>query len=148
MVSQSETRVPPYLRPGNIVLVFVGATVGVFCREVLTAFLPDFAGLSLAELVANVTGAFLLGCLLERLAVTKAGEQKRQQLRLLLGTGALGGFTTYSALALMMSQQWGHGNLLEAIGYGAATLMLGGAATWLGVLLAARGTPAEGALDD
>ena len=45
-------------------------------------------------------GAFALGVLLEWLAVHGSDVSHRRAERLLLGTGFLGGFTTYSALAV------------------------------------------------
>ena len=55
-----------------------------------------------------------------------------QRLRLLIGTGGLGGFTTYSALALdtatLLSAHPG-----RAISYALATVALGGAGTMTGI---------------
>jgi fluoride exporter len=54
--------------------------------------------LPLATLLINLAGAFLLGVLLERLGRARGEPQRRRLVRLLAGTGFLGGFTTYSAL--------------------------------------------------
>ncbi|MCW2798703.1 MAG: camphor resistance protein CrcB, partial [Aeromicrobium sp.] len=53
----------------------------------------------LATFLVNVTGSFLLGALLAAL-VRGEDSGHRRAARLLLGTGLLGGYTTYSALAV------------------------------------------------
>lgn len=119
-----------YLRPSLIALVFLGGAAGVFARELLMLLVPSVAGLPLAVFVANVIGAFLLGCLLEAFADEES--DRAQRLRLLLGTGFLGGFTTYSAIAqsavLMFGEPW------LAIVYPLGTIVIGACASWLGVL--------------
>jgi CrcB protein len=52
-----------------------------------------------ATLIANVVGAFLIGVLAARLPGSHA-------VRVLLGTGVLGGFTTYSAFAVGTVTLW------------------------------------------
>ena len=127
---------PAYLRPPNLALVFAGGTAGVLAREALVIVLPDIEGLPIAVLVANVAGALLLGVLLTALA---AGEETsaRRTLRLLFGTGLLGGFTTYSALAQAVALLTIDGSAGLAIAYGLGTVVLGGLATWLGIALGA-----------
>jgi len=51
----------------------------------------------------NVVGAFLLGVLLERLRRARGEPERRRLVRLFSGTGFLGCFTTYSALAVTLS---------------------------------------------
>ncbi len=116
-------------------LVFVGGALGVFGRELLMFVLPDASGLPLAILVANLLGAFLLGLLLE--AMTRPGPETelRSGWRLLLGTGLLGGFTTYSALAQAVALLFADHELLLALGYGLVTVLLGLVASWGGILL-------------
>lgn len=84
----------------------------------------------------NIIGAFILALVLGRLR-QRSGDPTGD-LRLLVGTGFLGGFTTYSALALDSVQFWHAGSPLAGLVYPAATLMLGALATWLGRLLGYR----------
>ena len=95
-----------------------------------------------ATFVVNVVGAGLLGLLVERLA-RQPSSPRRHPLGLLLGTGFLGGFTTYSALAVDSVQLVRHGEIGLAIAYGVGTLLLGGIATWLGIVVgrARRASP-------
>lgn len=126
------------VRMTAVLLVFIGGTVGTAARHGLTLVFPPVDGVPYVILGANIAGALLLGVLLETL--TRAGTGDR--LRLLLGTGGLGGFTTYSALAadtaLLTGSSAGVG-----IGYAIATVVIGGAATWAGIAIAMtrRGRP-------
>lgn len=58
-------------------------------------------------------------------------------MRLLLGTGFLGGFTTYSALAVDTGLLFESGTHSSAIFYSIGSLILGMAAAFLGIVLGA-----------
>jgi CrcB protein len=92
----------------------------------------------MGTLVVNVAGAFALGYLLE--ALTRRGREtvRRRKIRLGIGTGVLGGFTTYSALALQTQQLLGYGFGWLALLYVVLTLVGGTAACLGGIALAAR----------
>jgi CrcB protein len=126
---------PLHLRWGAIGLVFAGGTVGTALRELLVITVPPVAGVAVVIVGINVGGAFLLGLLLETLA--GRGTDAGRQLRLLLGTGALGGFTTYSALAtdtsLLLTDDRAGAALLYALG----TVLAGALASWAGILAGA-----------
>jgi len=124
-----------WLRPGSIALVFLGGCLGAAAREALGALVPAGAAFPVAVLIANLVGAFLLGLLLEGLARTSSTASARA--RLLCGTGMLGGFTTYSSLALAIAALMQDGQAGIALGYGLGTLLLGVLATFGGIALAA-----------
>lgn len=90
---------PVHLSWPNIALVAAGGALGTGLRYLAALLVPSWAEVSMATLAVNVVGAFLLGVLLELLADRSADAGWSRRLRLALGTGALGGFTTYSALA-------------------------------------------------
>ncbi len=69
-------------------------------RALIEGALPAGAGFPVATFAINVVGAFLLGALLEALAHHGPDTGRRRMLRLGLGTGVLGGFTTYSTLTV------------------------------------------------
>lgn len=124
------------MRLRHLGLVFLGGGAGTAAREGLSLALANGAAFPAVIWSINVLGAFLLGLLLEWLART--GQESGRTMRLLLGTGFLGGFTTYSALAtdtalLLTRGDWGTGAV-----YAASTVVLGAAASFLGVALAAR----------
>jgi fluoride exporter len=52
-----------------------------------------------------------------------------------VGTGFLGGFTTYSALAVDTVQLLRFGEVALATAYAFGTLLLGATATWLGIVV-------------
>lgn len=126
---------PPHQRAAPIALVALGGTIGVATREVLTLLVPTLGGLPVAIGLVNLLGAFLLGVLYEALTRPAGERPAARTLRLLLGTGFCGGFTTYSALAVDTALLLGDGQLGAAAGYALGTVLLGACATWGGIAL-------------
>lgn len=119
-----------------LALIFVGGMVGTALRYLIGNAIPPVDGLRVGIFTINVLGAFLIGVLIESLALRGDDTGRRRQLRLLLATGVLGGFTTYSALAVDTASLLETGSIAASLGYGMTTVVLGGVATWLGILLA------------
>lgn len=137
MKSSPEVSARPYRSPRLIALVFVGGTVGTAARAALEEAYGG-GGWPWATLGINVSGAFVLGWLLEILARREARVGASPAPRLLLGTGVLGGYTTYSTFAVETLQL----SLLPALLYAVLTIILGLAAAAVGFRLA-RGRPNE-----
>jgi fluoride exporter len=79
-------------------VIAVGGGIGSVLRYSLARALPTGAGdFPVATLVTNLLGSLLLGALV--VAVTEVWRPHRL-LRPALGTGLLGGFTTFSAFAV------------------------------------------------
>jgi fluoride ion exporter CrcB/FEX len=104
-------------------------------------------------LLINLTGSFILGCLLEYLATTGEDVGARRIWRLGLGTGTIGGYTTYSTFILETDTRiTGHAVALALV-YLAISVVVGlvcaglgiGAGEWLGHR---RVTAAAGNADD
>ncbi len=132
---------PPHRDPRLLGLVALGGAVGSGLRYAVAAALPGEAGTwPWATFAVNVVGAFLLGWLLEAIAMRGPETFGLRRLRLFAGTGVLGGFTTYSSLALEAERLAAHGSWPTALAYGAATLGVGTVAAMLGVA-AGRSTP-------
>ncbi|WP_307487176.1 fluoride efflux transporter FluC [Microbacterium trichothecenolyticum] len=111
---------------GEVVLVAVGGAIGTAARAGLTLALGDDLGPALVPLI-NVAGAFAIGILFGwRARMPESSRAQRAQL--FLGTGVLGGFTTYSALAVESTD-------LALLWWGVATVIVGTAAAWAGVWL-------------
>ncbi|MGT2425165.1 fluoride efflux transporter FluC [Amnibacterium kyonggiense] len=91
-----------------------------------------------AILVINVVGAFVLGALLEALARRGPDEGRRRVVRLAVGTGFCGGFTTYSTLAVATADLLRAGAAPVALGYAIGSVLLGAVAAWAGVLVGSR----------
>lgn len=129
---------PAHLSAGNIALVAGGGALGTALRYLTTVLLPPAAGLPVAIFTVNVLGAFVLGALLELLAEWGPDVGWSRRLRLGVGTGVLGGFTTYSSLAAdSVTVGLAHPGL--AIAYGAGSVVIGGAAAWLGIAVSRHG---------
>jgi CrcB protein len=127
---------PLHLRPLPILFVFCGGAVGTLSRYGVALVLPAWWGLPWSTFAVNVVGAFLLGALLEGLSRRGHDHGLRRSLRLLIGTGFMGGFTTYSSLAVDGVQLFGTDRAWQAVGYLVVTLVIGALATALGILLA------------
>lgn len=116
-------------------LVFVGGTAGTLLRHLLAALVPPVGGVPLTIGAINVGGAFVLGLLLGGL---RGGPlTRRPRARLLVGTGVLGGFTTYSALAAD-GVALVRDDAALAAAYVVGSVVLGLLAAGLGVVLAHR----------
>jgi CrcB protein len=110
---------PLHLRWSSLGLVALGGTGGTAVREALALTFP-------------APPLVLLGALLEGLARRGPDEGRRRGIRLLVGTGALGGFTTYSAFATDAASLSGSA-LGVAMAYAGLTLVLGAAASIAGI---------------
>lgn len=91
---------PAHFRTVFALAVFCGGVLGTLARYGLSMMIPAPNGWPLPTLLINITGAFLLGMLLEALVRRGPDEGILRLIRLSAGTGFMGAFTTYSALAL------------------------------------------------
>lgn len=113
----------------GFLLVAAGGAVGASARYAVSLLTPTAPGaVPWPTLGVNVVGSFALGLLTAVLPEGEAGER----LRLLVGVGALGGFTTFStfsveALALARGDQW-----IPAAGYVLGSVVTGLAAAAAG----------------
>ena len=121
------------LEPSYIVRVMIGGGAGVLTRYGLEQAIPSPSGWPLATLLINLSGAWALGALLEGLHRRGPDVGMRRSLRLQLGTGFLGGFTTYSALALESVQLLALEENAGAGLYLALSLFGGALASWSGI---------------
>ncbi|MDN5586902.1 MAG: CrcB family protein [Brevibacterium sp.] len=135
MSSTLSTR-PVHLRLPYLCLVVVGGTIGTAAREGLTLAFPSAGGIPYATFTINVVGAFLLGLLLDALVRMGPDDGLRRRIRVMVGTGFMGGFTTYSALAVSTAGLLGEGQIGFSIAYGLGTILIGGAATGAGIVTA------------
>lgn len=125
---------PVHLSGANIALVAAGGAVGTGLRYLISELAPRWAGVPVATLGINVVGAFLLGVLLGLLADRTLDTGWSRRIRLGVGTGGLGGFTTYSALATdTVTLAAAHPG--QAAGYAVGTVLLGAVASVAGIWL-------------
>lgn len=86
--------------------------------------------------VANGLGGLLMGLLVGWLALRAQGQG--ETLRLLLGVGLLGGFTTFSAFSLETVQMIERRDWTLAMGYVAGSVVVSVAALMLGLMIARK----------
>ncbi len=115
-------------------LVAAGGAVGALARVGLAERFPVVPGaIPWTTLAENLAGAFLLGLVLTLLAERVAASPA---VRLVVCTGALGAFTTYSTFAVELVRLAEDGHPLIAVAYAVASLVLGLVAALTGVRLA------------
>ncbi|MCQ9163949.1 CrcB family protein [Arthrobacter sp. STN4] len=129
---------PIHLHPGFVLLVVAGGCLGALTRYSLGRILPAPGGWPLPTLLINLAGAFALGVLLEGLSRRGADTGRLRLVRLLVGTGFMGAFTTYSTLAVDAVHLFDAGAPVSALLYLAASLFGGIGAALAGIWVAAR----------
>ena len=109
-----------------MIITGIGAAIGALVRYNLTAFIKGKLGTNfpIATMIINLTGAFLLGIV------------KDTEFALLVGTGILGGYTTFSTynvelLTLIRNKAWS-----KACSYFVLSCIFGPVAAFLGWYLA------------
>lgn len=127
---------PIHLRPSYLALVFTGGALGTAARAALITAFPAVNGVPYAVFLINVCAAFLLGLLLELLTNRGPDGGRRRAIRLLLGTGLIGGFSTYRTLAAGSAVLIKAGTAGAGFCYALATVVVGAAATWSGIAFA------------
>ena len=127
------------VRPAWLGVILLGGTAGTATRAWLEgSYAPVTGQWPWTTFWVNVSGALLLGVLLEVLAETGADRGWRRAVRLGVGTGFLGGYTTYSTFAMETGQLLDAGRWLLGVGYGLGSVVLGLAAAFCGQRLVRR----------
>jgi CrcB protein len=122
----------------NYLVVLAGGGIGSLARYAAsTAIMQRFGGaFPLGTFVINVTGSFLIGLLMT--AFTERLEWSPHW-RLLLVTGFLGGYTTFSSFEYESLQALRQGTKWMGLANLAGSVVAGYIAVWLGAVLAERG---------
>jgi len=123
-----------YFRVPPAVLVGLGGAIGTVVRYLLSLAVPGAVGI----MVINLSGALILGWLLTALKMRGPDEGRRTEVRLFVGTGVLGGYTTYSTFAFGSAEFFADGSVALGLGYAIATVVLGTACAAAGILLGRR----------
>ena len=125
------------MAPLSLLLVALGGAAGTSIRQLVAQLMPvSDGGWPAATFAVNVSGAFLLGVLLEALARGGTEVGWRLRTRLFAGVGFCGALTTYSTLAvevllLVRGDQSG-----TAVAYAVASVVAGLLAAAAGVVVA------------
>ncbi|MEX1035614.1 MAG: fluoride efflux transporter CrcB [Sneathiella sp.] len=114
--------------------VAIGGALGACARYgVAQVMLRQFgSGFPYGTLFVNILGCFLMGVLIEIIALRWSPSP---ELRVLLVTGFLGGFTTFSAFSLDVALLIEKGETLSAAGYILMSVVLSIAGLFAGLHL-------------
>lgn len=115
--------------------VMLGGALGAALRYGLSLWMAPIAlglGFPVATLLANVLGSFVLGVLLELCGRGLWPEV----VRLSVGVGVLGAFTTFSTFSVETEQLWAAGQQNRAVVYAVLSVLGGVLAAFLGRLVA------------
>jgi CrcB protein len=123
---------------GKIAVLSVGGVLGVNARYWLGAWISQWASPQFpwATFTINVSGSFAIGFL----TLTLARWLPHPNARLLVITGFLGGYTTFSTFEFESATLWERGESGLALANLAGSLAAGFVAVMLGIALA-RGMP-------
>ena len=113
------------LSGATLAAVFVGGALGTLCRYLLAVHHPSAAGsFPWVTLVVNLSGSFAIGLLVP---LTEHVAPRTPWTRPLVLIGFLGGWTTYSSLAVDAVLLVRHGDVAASLAY-LATTVAGGLA--------------------
>lgn len=112
------------------ILVGIGGFIGTVCRYLigLIPIKPE-NGFPIKTLAINVLGAFFISLIT---ALTAKSNLVNSQITTMLKVGICGGFTTFSTFAYESAELMKNGNILTALCYILASVLLGILAIYAG----------------
>ncbi|MGD9690747.1 MAG: CrcB family protein [Phycisphaerales bacterium] len=127
----------------DLLIVALGGAIGVMLRHgAITLARPAFPDYPAGTLIVNVLGCLVIGLLAGAWGSGPGGAPAR--LKLLVFTGVLGGFTTYSSFGLEFASMLREGRVGAALGHAALMNVLGLGAAVGGMTLTGRSGGAAG----
>ncbi|WP_404451887.1 fluoride efflux transporter CrcB [Virgibacillus necropolis] len=117
----------------NLLLVMIGGFFGAISRFALGEWIHTNNGFPLGTFLINLIGCFILGWFL---TFVSQKEKISPEFTLLIGTGFIGSFTTFSTFSVVALNLFQKGLLLMGILYVLATTVLGLVLAYLGRKLA------------
>jgi CrcB protein len=120
--------------PGMLAAVAVGGALGSVARYLVMVQIGRLfgAGFPFGTLAVNLLGGFVLGVLVEAMALRWSVSQ---EIRALLTVGVMGGFTTFSTFSMDIFVLMERGDAMGAALYAGASVGFGLAAFWAGLML-------------
>jgi len=117
----------------HFLLVALGGAAGASLRHLANLLALRFAGAHFpwGTVFVNIVGSLLMGLFIGWLA--RRSGSSSNELRLLVATGFLGGFTTFSAFSLDAVTLWERGALLPAFAYVSGSVIVALGALFAGL---------------
>lgn len=117
-----------------LLLATAGGAIGAGTRHLVNVGMARLLGTTFpwGTLTVNIVGSLLMGILVELLVLRYGGSAP---MRAFLGTGFLGGFTTFSAFSLDIYALIERGEMLAALSYAVGSVVVGLAALYAGIML-------------
>ncbi len=118
----------------SVLIVALGGAAGAASRHMVGMWAMRLMGTGFpwGTLTVNIAGSFAMGVFIEILALRFQGSN---ELRLLVATGFLGGFTTFSAYSLDAVTLWERGEAGLAAAYVVISVIASIGALFLGLAL-------------
>jgi CrcB protein len=118
----------------GFLIVFLGGGIGAVLRHGVNLWAARLLGVTFpwGTLFVNVTGSLLMGLIAAYFAFKGDASQ---HMRLLLTTGVLGGYTTFSAFSLDVALLSERGEVALAAGYILASVVLAVGGLFAGLAL-------------
>lgn len=117
----------------NIILVMIGGFFGAVCRFALGDWILTNNGFPLDTFFINLIGCFSLGWFL---TFVSQKERIRPEFTLMIGTGFIGSFTTFSTFSAETLDLLQRGHIFAGIIYVLSSTILGITLAYLGSKLA------------
>ena len=114
----------------NIISVAIGGFIGASLRSILGQLIPLQNGFPLSTLMINLSGCFLLAWFY---TVTSHYWKVNHHIRLAVGTGLIGAFTTFSTFTVDTIELINSRHVFLAIIYVLTSVMGGIALSFIGV---------------
>lgn len=117
----------------DIVYLGIGGWLGAWARYGLQLAVPQLAnGFPVAVLTINLVGCLFLGWFF---TVALRSSRITPRVRLMIGTGFTGAFTTFSTFAVDILRLFMLGQIVEALVYVVSSLVGGILLAWFGIRL-------------
>lgn len=117
----------------KVINVMLGGFFGALARYGIGAWIQTNNGFPLGTLLINLIGCFFLGWFLTFITIRK---KLKPELALLIGTGFIGSFTTFSTFSLETILLFQNGQAVYAVLYILTSIFFGLLMTYLGLKVA------------
>ena len=123
-----------FTNPGILLAIAAGGAIGAVARYLVMSAVGHWIGHGYpwGTIIVNVVGSFILGALIETMALVWSPSEA---VRAMLVIGVLGSFTTFSTFSLDVQSLIVRGDFLQAGGYITGSVIAGVAAFLAGMAL-------------